>query len=73
MFQGGSTAGIGRTLHLSPYTVQDHFETVVVKAGVSSRRELVSGVSMDHSAPRLGVPWGRPAGSRKRPRISRFG
>lgn len=46
--QGLSTAAIGRRLHLSPFTVQDHLKAVFDKVGVSNRGELVSKLFVDH-------------------------
>lgn len=42
MMRGDSTQAIAQALHLSPYTVQDHFKAIFAKFGVSSRREVAS-------------------------------
>ena len=46
--QGLSTAAIGRRLHLSSFTVQDHLKAIFGKVGVSNRGELVARLFLDH-------------------------
>jgi DNA-binding CsgD family transcriptional regulator len=50
--RGDSTKEIAQALHVSAYTVQDHFKSIFAKTGARSRGQLVGQIFLEHFVPR---------------------
>ncbi|GAA2102827.1 hypothetical protein GCM10009801_77140 [Streptomyces albiaxialis] len=70
--RGIATAGIAKTLVISPHTVRDHLKALFAKMGVSSRGELVARLFTEHYWPAMPEPVRvrRPDGTTARARRS---
>lgn len=51
VLRGASTDAIAKALFISTYTVQDHVKSILAKAEISSRRDLVAALYGRHYAP----------------------
>jgi DNA-binding CsgD family transcriptional regulator len=51
--QGLTTSQISASLHLSPYTVQDHLKAIFDKSGTNTRGDLVARIFFGHYLPQL--------------------
>lgn len=65
--RGASRDEMATALFISPHTVQDHLKNIFAKAGVNSRRALVSRLVNTECLPRVGSPvaadgWFAPVG-----------
>jgi DNA-binding CsgD family transcriptional regulator len=59
--RGETREEMARSLHISPYTVQDHLKSIFAKTGVNSRRGLVARIVNTECLPRIAA--GTPVGA----------